>query len=92
MAFLDLDVCESCVFAEQRPPRAHRTRLAGEKQVDAFFGQQHRALEPARRSGLVQPFTQRRQVGQGDKTVGGDVETGHCAYGMSLASSSSIAR
>ena len=47
--------------------------VAGQEQVDAFLGQQHRALESGLGRPGVEALAQRRRVGQRHEAVGGDV-------------------
>ena len=55
----------------------HGGRFTGQKQVDPFCGQQHRAPDAAATEGLKQGCLQGGQVVQVDKAVGRNIQDRH---------------
>ena len=70
LAELDLQAFEPRVFLQRVQPSAQRCGGAGQGEVDAFFGQQQRALQAGLARAVEQAFTQRRCIGDGHEAVG----------------------
>ncbi len=73
-ALLGLQRGQACVRAQPREPAPQRVGVACQEQVDAFVGQQHRALEAACRGLGMGRIAQALGIIERDKGIGADVE------------------
>ncbi|MNR25220.1 hypothetical protein D3C85_1423570 [compost metagenome] len=77
-AFLGHEIGKARVGAQRGYKAMHAFGRAGEKEIDAFFGQQDGALELGRQRARSQRVAQRRSVGKCHKFVAGNIENvGH---------------
>ena len=72
--FLDPQIAEGSVRHEPCRERTHVGLDAGDEQIDAFVGQQHRALEPRRAGMRANALAPLHRVAQADELVGRDVQ------------------